>query len=106
MMKKRVLTVLLSALFILSSFIIASAHASDKFNYGNYWSGNPFNHFNACYQWSEFSCNEQKHHATAVIVKGTVNDTVKVTKNAGYLAHAQTDWHYDPDQWNSYYGHD
>jgi len=108
-MKKRLLSVSI-AVFLAVSLLSVSfvfAHTGDDFDYGNKLSLNPFNHFNACYQWADFNCPVQKHHATAVeVCPECGRDEVKVVRNAGYNAHAETDWHYEPTAWNSYYGHD
>lgn len=75
-------------------------HSSDDWYYGqkSAW-------FLKTRQYSEFYCGNQYHTATAVIVAYGNRDQVRATASKGKWAKAETDKHFNFDQWNSYYNH-
>jgi hypothetical protein len=93
-------------IFVLNLSISIFAHSGDDANGGINWSIAPWN-FDGVQEWASFYCPSQKHHATAVMVnKNGTRDESRVERSAGIKAYAETGWHYNPNEWNWYYGHD
>ncbi len=98
--KSKFLLMLLIIAFCISVPSFAFLHSDDEFDYG------AVPGWYVQYQYSNFYCSVQNHHATAVIVDvNGLRHEVRDDEGPGIWAKAKTDW-YEADQWNSYYGHD
>lgn len=81
-------------------------HIGDTWNYGPRLSIWPWE-LGMTWQYSDFKCPEQNHHATARIAgtDGYVHES-RASADPGNWAKAEVGPESPATQWNSYYGHD
>ena len=78
-------------------------HKNDKWEYGIHYS---LLRFDKEEQYSYFYCKDKKHTATAIQKSSSKKYMSKKTADKGKTAKAETGYHKNFTEWNSYYNHD
>lgn len=77
-------------------------HKKDKWEYGIHYS---LLRFDKEEQYSYFYCKDKKHTATAIQKSSSNTYKSKKTADKGKTAKAETGYHKNFTEWNSYYNH-